>query len=367
MYRICFAIANISRTGGEERMCALLANELSRRGNQVMIVSQNNYYWQPSFFEIDKRVKKYSMKRTIFEWCVCRIFPKLRYNIWKYKQLLKINKIDIIIDVDSEMSLDSVLAKRSLNIKHISWEHFSYQRYISRDISKKITPCILSEVDKLVVLTKKDRSLFITDSGIPENKIIQIYNPSPIEESQRISHEENVVLAMGRFEYEKGYDLLLQAWAIVEEKVSDWRLELVGDGSCKVSLMELSSSLGLKNVIFSPYTKQPYLKYKHSSIYVLPSRHEGLSLALLEAANMSLPIVAYDCPNGPSEIVVNDVNGYLVEQKSVASLAEHLVLLMTDKDRRERLGSCSLMTMAPFKKELIVEQWENLIGSLLDG
>ena len=307
------------------------------------------------------------MKRTFIEWLLCRLQPERRYDIKKFRRILVRNKIELIIDVDTEISLDSVIAKRGLDIKLISWEHFCCQRFMERDICSDIINCIVSDVDKMVVLTKSDQKLFTEYCNIPKNKIVQIYNPSPIELTEYVPHSEKRVLAMGRLEPEKGYDMLLRAWALVEKNITDWILEIVGEGSQKTILVSLCSSLGLKNVVFLPFTDVPYLKYKKASIYALSSRHEGFPLALLESANMSLPVVAFDCPNGPGEIVVDGVNGYLVEPGNVELFAEKLLSLIKDSDMREKFSRNALETVKDLKISSIIKKWENLISSVVDG
>ena len=171
MSRICLTIADVTRTGGEERMCCLLANALAEQGHQVMILSQNAYYWKKGLFQIDKRVLVKSMKHTLTEWFICRFFPHIHYDKRKYRHLLKKRNTDIIIDVDTEMSLVSTRVAAGLDIKIVSWEHFCYQRFSSREISTSILDCIREKVDRLVVLTDADHRSFVEDGHIPEGKI----------------------------------------------------------------------------------------------------------------------------------------------------------------------------------------------------
>lgn len=347
-------------------MCVLLANELSRLGHDITIVSQNNYWWQKAFFKIDDKIRIRSMKRTLADWALCRLFRNGRFDLWKYRRILKRQNIQLIIDVDTEVSLDSSIAKKGLDIKLISWEHFCFQRFKEREVSSAIIDCIKSDVDRLVVLTKADQTLFRECCGIPDNKIVQIYNPSPIERNEFACHNGGKVLAMGRFENEKGYDMLLKAWTMVEKEAPDWTLEIVGDGSQREDLISLCDSLGLKQVSFLPFTDNPFDKYRNASIYALSSRHEGFPLALLEAANMSLPVVAFDCPNGPGEIVVDGVNGYLVEPENVELFAEKLLSLIKDSNLRENFSRNALGTVKDLKLSIIIKKWEDLISTVVD-
>lgn len=362
---ICLTVSDVTRTGGIERMCCLLANALSEKGYKVMVVSQNAYYWKRRMFHLDGGIKVRSMKRTALEWAICHFLPSLRYDSRKYRTLLRLHHTQLVIDVDTELSLMTAEAVKSSGTRTISWEHFCYRRFSSRDISRRILDCIRDNVDRLVVLTRSDRSSFVEEAGLPAGKVCQIYNPSPIEKCAFIEHRTHKVLAMGRVCHEKGFDILLEAWSKIEATGNGWELEIVGEGPLKGELMAQASSLNLKRVSFSPFTDKPEEKYRSASIYALSSRHEGFPLVLLEAANMSLPIVAFDCPNGPREIVQDNVNGILVKPEDADLLAESLLRLMDDEALRDRLGRNALASVSKFRKETVIREWTTLIDSLI--
>lgn len=363
MANICFSIANLSHVGGEERMCVLLANALVSVGHKVIIVNQNKYYWQKIFYKVDKRIKIYSQKKYISEYILCHLFRKKKINIYKYRRILQRNNIQMVIDVDTEMSLESSVAIEGLDIKLISWEHFCSQRFFERTISKDILRCINSKVDKLVVLTNIDRETFISKGQVESGKVCTISNPSPIQRDSFTPHSSKVILSMGRLEAEKGIDMLLQIWKKID--APDWILRVVGEGSLKADLVRQVSTLGLSNVEFCPFTDNPVQEYADSSIFVLPSRHEGFPLGLLEALNMSLPIVAFDCPNGPREVVVDGVNGYLVPANNIDSFTCRLQELIDNKEKRECFGRNALGTVQKFRMEHIIHEWQSLINSTL--
>ena len=169
---------------------------------------------------------------------------------------------------------------------------------------------------------------------------------------------------MGRMTDEKGFDMLLKAWAIVESRNTDWTLEIVGEGPLEASLKELHAKLGLKRVVFSPFTSNPEKKYREASIYVMSSRHEGFPLVLLEAANMSLPIVSFDCNNGPREIVHDGVNGFLVAPGDINAMAGKILELIDSEDERLTISENALLTMKAFRMENVILEWKRLIASL---
>lgn len=154
-----------------------------------------------------------------------------------------------------------------------------------------------------------------------------------------------LVLAIGRCVEQKGLDLLLQAWQQLRQRPSPppCRLRIVGDGPLREALMAEGRRLGIEgSVEWSPPTRDIERHYREAAVFVLPSRYEGLPLALLEAQAMGLPAVAFDCPTGPAEVIDSGTGssgtGLVVPAGDVAALAEALAVLLAQPALRERMG-----------------------------
>lgn len=362
--RICFNIYDVNAKGGEERMCTILANSLALAGYDVSICSFRSHSNVSSFFPIDTQVRVCHMLGSFAKRQIQRLFPFCNYAANQYKAFLKNHKIDVIIDVDTDRTPFTAPVAKELGIKHIAWDHFCYGRFKQRSISKEIYPHLLQDVDKLVVLTKDDAYAYCHDAKIPRVKITQIYNSSPIQENVQHEHHSYTVLAMGRLTYQKGFDILLEAWHLIAGDFPDWTLKIVGEGEDRDKLQEQLVRLDLKNVQLAPATVNPREEYLHADIFVLSSRYEGLGLVLLEAANMSLPLVAFDCDNGPREIVQDGVNGFLVKQHDIPMLADRIRTLITDPDLRRKMSNNALGSVTKFRTEYILDQWIQLIEKL---
>lgn len=358
---ICFTIHSLAASGGEERMCVLLANELSKRDYNIIVVTLNQFCNERNVYELNKDIKIYTLRRNRFE---RKLFNTLEsIPLLRYKKILKNNNIDLVIDVDIHQSLITTKVTRGTGIKVISWDHFNYERFYKRWSHRIMLDCFNSgEVDKLVVLTASDKRCFIEKEGLKDSFVDFIYNPSPIINDSFISHNEKKVISVGRLENQKGMDLLVEAWALIECK-TDWVLEIVGDGAGKNGLIEQIKKLNLQHVILSSYTDDIKSKYASASIYALPSRTEGFGLVLVEAATMSLPAVAFDC-GGPKEIISEGYNGFLVEAENVREFAEKLLTLINDDALREQMSQNAFEESKKYKINNIVDQWENLIESL---
>lgn len=360
---ICLTIHSLATHGGEERMCVLLANELSKRGYNIIIVTLNQFHNEKSWFNVYEGVKTYTLRKNRYE---RKLFSYKFFDflpLFRYKRILKKNNISLVVDVDIHQSLVTTKVTKGTDIKVISWDHFNYERFHKRWSHRIMLDCFNSgEVDKLVVLTSSDRKCFIEKEGLKGSFVDYIYNPSPIANDSFISHNEKKVISVGRLENQKGMDLLVEAWALIEDK-TDWVLEIVGDGAGKNGLLEQIKKLNLQHVILSPYTDDIKSKYASASIYALPSRTEGFGLVLVEAATMSLPAVAFDC-GGPKEIISEGYNGFLVDAGNVKFFAEKLLAIINDDALRERMSHNAFEESKKYKIDNIINQWENLIESL---
>lgn len=360
MKNICFISGDISRSGGTERVGLLLANELARRNYNVTILS----IWrgESTYFYCNPQIKRETLLNNF-------IIQKLHrfkvLSIIKLHHFIKINKIDILIDIDAILILLSAYATIGTRCKIISWDHFNYYT-IKKDPKRvKALKLVKRYSSQLVVLTKSDINNYIAYEGINHNKITQIYNPVPLTPIHKSDLKSKKVVSIGNYIPEKGFDLLLQVWRVVETQKSDWVLEIIGSGKEEITLKQLSKDLKLQKVIFSDKTKDIEAKYAKASIYALSSRSEGFPMVLLEACAMGLPIVAFDCQTGPNEIVNDSRNGFLIQPNNVDIYAKKLLQLMNDMDLRNRFGLESIKIANNFSINKITDQWEKIFNEIL--
>ena len=356
---ICFTICTLSNSGGTERVSSIIANALSNKYNVYFVSYIKN---GDVFFHLNKEVKVHYLLRNKLERKL-RHFPC--YVQKRYQRFLKKNKIDIVIDVDILMAEISARACSQTGTKLISWDHFNYTYMQGTERKKNALNLIHKYASQLVVLTKADKQMYLDNKEFDSDFITQIYNPLPFFKESSIEHKGHKVLALGRFAYQKGFDYLLKAWAIVEKKIPDWTLEIVGDdGRDEARLHELKQQLNLKRVFLHLATKDVNSKYEEASIYALSSRFEGFPMVLLEAASMSLPIVAFDCKTGPNEIIYDGENGFLVKPENVEQFADKLMILMKNDEMRAEMGHKAYESSKLFTIDKIVERWMDLLEKL---
>ncbi|WP_196049088.1 glycosyltransferase family 4 protein [Clostridium saudiense] len=353
--RICFFIYNISNPGGSERVTTIIANELKARGYDISILS---ICGKDSFYDLNKDIPIEIIYKNKYDINSKTKFFSILKGAYKYH---KGNKTDVIIDVFASRSLISIPIKVLLNIKNISWEHFNYSvKEGLNPIARKVA-CLFS--NKIITLTNEDIQLYKNNNKAIRCEMDYIYNPSPFPSVEVSKLEEKNIVTVGRLTYQKGYDMLLDSWKIIEES-TDWKLTLVGDGEEKENLIEKAKRLNLKNIKFLGVKDDVAEVYKNSSIFVSTSRFEGLPMCMIEAQSFGLPIVSFNCLTGPSEIIENNISGYLVKSGDYHKLAEKLLDLINNKEKLIRFGKNAKADSKRFMIKSIIDKWEMTINNL---
>lgn len=357
MKNICFLIGNLNNSGGTERVTSIVANELVVHGYNISILSLNN--GTEPFFKLNSNIQIHSLysKKVSFK----KNFPTA---VLKIRKFVKHHRIDTLIVVDSISCIFTIPALYGLNIKHICWEHFNFNNNNGiklRDTARKLA---VRYCDHIVTLTKRDKELWQQGLKNIRAEILPIANPSPYENIKNIpTLYSKIVLSVGRLTYVKGFDLLIKAWASFCETNLDWTLRIVGSGEEEEVLKNQAKLLGIVDRIeFIPSTKDIEYYYQTSSFYCLSSRSEGLPMVLIEAQAFGLPIIAFDCDTGPSDIIENSVNGYLVEERDAKSLALQLHSFSKLKEKEyNKFVVESKYKNKNFYIKNIIEQWKNIL------
>ena len=357
MKNICFLIGNLNNSGGTERVTSLIANELSKHDYVISILSLAA--GRTPFFKLEPTIKSYSLYPQKIS------FKKHFLPVtWKIRQFVKEHKIDTLIVVDSIACMFTVPALVGLDINHICWEHFNFNNNNDvkfRDIGRQWAA---KYCDYIVTLTQRDKALWQQGLKDINAYIVAIGNPSPYENIQHLPSISNkVLLTIGRLTHVKGFDLLLDAWEQVCIVNKSWTLCIVGDGEEKITLKNQAQTIGIQNrVIFVSATKDIEQYYQTSSFYVLSSRFEGLPMVLLEAQAFGLPIIAFDCDTGPSELIDDGINGWLVKNGDIVALAKHLLeSINLDKDRYVEMSKKSKMSSKRFSVSNITQRWLDIL------
>ena len=241
------------------------------------------------------------------------------------------------------------------NHKSLFWSLVGEVR--TRQLVQAVKP-----LERLVVLTDADKAAW-EKAGCTNVTVIP--NPCSLD-GQKVSiksAKSKTILAVGRLHEQKGFDLLLQAWKPIEKTYSDWSLRIVGEGPKRAELEAQIESQGLKRVVLVGATNNVLDEYEAASIFVQSSRYEGLPLALIEAMWSGLPCIAFDCPQGPAELLAED-RGWLVPDGDIAELTAQIAYALSHPEEAlKRAQKAQSFAQTTYSEAAIMPQWVQLIES----
>ena len=239
----------------------------------------------------------------------------------------------------------------------VAQEHLNFHAHrpaLAADVRRRYR-----DLDALVALTEGDRE----DYASLARRVIRIPNPTPASPGGRSSLEAPVIAAAGRLNAQKGFDLLIAAFAPLAH--TDWTLRIHGGGPDRAALEAQIEQLGLAGrVVLTGPERRLGEALAQASIFALSSRFEGFGLVILEAMSHGLPVVSFDCPRGPGEIITTGRDGTLVAPEDVPGLTAALEELMTDPARRRAYGAAALETARAYDRRAVAAQWEELLLAL---
>ncbi|KEQ28187.1 glycosyl transferase family 1 [Pedobacter antarcticus 4BY] len=371
--KIVYCILGTFNSGGMERVLANKANYLATQGHELIIVTTDQKD-RNSYFEMDNRISMYDLAINYAGTEKNTLGRLLSYpgKQWMHRKrlstLLKSLKADVVVSMfDHDASFLYKLKDGSKKMLEIHFSRYKRLQYGRRGIRKLIDQFrsrtdldTAKKYDSFVVLTHEDKGYW---GDLPNINVIPNSN-SFIPQAQAPLLEKKVI-AVGRYDYQKGFDELIQAWKHVYKVHPDWSLSIFGQGPLADGLQNLINDLGLQGVVFlrAP-VKNIENEYLSSSILAMTSRYEGLPMALLEGQVCGLPLVSYACKCGPKDIIRDGENGFLLREGDQAELARKLIHLMDDTGLRVQMGQNSRLLSSNYAEDLIMHQWLSLFKQI---
>lgn len=372
--KLIYLILGTYNSGGMERILANKANYLVEEGYDVSIVTTDQR-GLPSFFTFSPKIHHYDLDinytKNNGKGILSKIFQYPQKK-WKHRKtltnLLVHLKADIVVSLfDHDASFLWKIKDGSKKVLEIHFSRFKRLQYGRTGIWKRVNDWrskndyyIATKYDRFVVLTQEDKSYWGNLSNI-----MVIPNANSFVPKLKADVLQKKAIAIGRYDYQKGFDNLIMAWHKVNKVHPEWVLRIFGKGPLEEELQQLINNLNLKSVIS---LCKPVLdiekEYLQSAMVLMTSHYEGLPMALLEGQACGLPLISYACKCGPKDIIKQNKNGFLVEEGNIDVFAQRVLELIEEPDKRIQMGLESARFSEKFSEKQIMYKWLELFQNL---
>jgi glycosyltransferase involved in cell wall biosynthesis len=357
--KIALVISSLG-AGGAERVMITLANHLAAGGRAVTLLTFAPPGTRP-YYPVDSRVTLRELDVVASERRV-RSLQQMLWRIFMLRRALRAIEPDLVISFLAKINIITILATRGLGVRLVVSERNNPERQTMNPVWQWLRHRLYGVAD--CVVTPSQGVLNVLPAAVRARGRV-IPNPVDLRPAATRRADSRTLIAVGRLDHQKGFDLLLPAFARIAGNHPDWRLVIWGEGPHRRRLEALCEQLGLTDRVRLPgLTERPGQWVDDAALFVLSSRYESFGNVITEAMAAGLPMVVTDCPWGPGEIVQHGVDGWLVPPDDVAALAEGLDLLMGDDALRARLAEAARRNVRRFERERVMAMWDDVLGSL---
>ena len=376
--KVMYVVEAVNLPGGYDRVIIEKANYLAEHGTEVIIAVTSHALAEP-YYPISEKVKVVDFKLDFHRQYGHHIFYRayVYFTLMRrYRKvltdLLYVERPDVVIttlgrDIDFITDIqdgsakigESHIAKDYVRNLHLMEQRGFVYRLLAKHWIHKLDRKV-RKLDTLVLLTQHD-----ADSWAGLTTTVVIPNALPFYPQQASSCDNKKVIYVGRLNEQKGLEYLIKTWEGVYQRHKDWQLHMYGEGEQETLVRQLIKDAGLEHVvILHKPTKQIMEKYIESSIFLLTSRFEGFGMVLVEAMACGVPVVSFDCPWGPADIISNGTDGYLVEYLNTDEAAQRVCQLIENPQLRKDMGARARVNVKRFQRDLVMKQWTDLFAKV---
>ena len=377
--KIVYIVESVNLSGGYDRIIIEKANYFAEHGHDVTITVSSHSLGEPYYPVSDKLKlvdfninfhKQYGHNIMYRAFVYFTLLRRYRQAVSRFLYEKRPNvvittlgrEIDFITDIDDGSAKigESHIAKDFVRNLHLMEQRGLVYRLVAHFWRKKLDKKV-RKLDALVLLTQHD-----ADSWIGLTKIFVIPNSLPFYPKEGSSCDNKQVIFVGRFNEQKGLEYLIDTWAKVHSQHSDWTLQIYGEGEQDPMLRQLIQTESLQDVVIVHQpTKQIMEKYLENSIFLLTSRFEGQPMVLIEALACGLPVVSFDCPWGPADIIRDGEDGFLVEYLNTDEAAQRVCQLIDNPIMRKKMSANARKNIQRYNRDVVMKQWSDLFENLL--
>lgn len=387
--KICFITNELFSLGGAQRVLSVLANNLVQEyevhiawtskdstidrevynlNHKIKLYNNRNLYSKKPINKFLRGVNKVTgiFNKEIFESIFKEIaYPKKLQE--EYINYINNNQYDLVIGVGGYFSLILGIISDKINAKTIGWQHNSYQAYLKNRYRYYWNEDILFEkyipkLDRYIVLNNRDKEMFKKEKNI-ECQVI--YNPRSFNSKEKSKVNKKQFLAAGRFNYQKGFDLLIESFNTFSKRNDEWKLVIVGDGKEKFKLLKKVNKYKLGDrIIFESFTNNIKEYFLNSSVLLLPSRWEGMPMIVLESLEMGVPVISYDI-TAVEPLITNGKEGIIVKGFDKDEFSIAMENMVSSPNLIEDMSKECRIKAREFDVENIRDKWIELIDELM--
>ncbi|MCL1612061.1 glycosyltransferase family 4 protein [Phocaeicola plebeius] len=375
--KIIYCTHSTCNPGGMERVLLNKVTYLSQLSGWEVAVVTTDQNQRPPFYPFPEKVRmtdlgiNYSEDNGKGAWKkITGYLRKRKEHKRKLTALLLKEKPDIVVSLyPSESSFIPDIkdgSKKVLELHYCKFFRLQYGRkgllgWIDK-LRTRQDEQIVRRFDKFVVLTNEDRGYW---GNLPN---IEVIPNAAMHVSDTYSDVMNKrVIAVGRLDYQKGFDRLIQAWQLVQHtgKFTDWKLDIFGQGEWREMLQQMIDKAELQNTVcLNRPTKQIGEEYVKSDMLVMSSNYEGFPMVMIEAMACGLPVVSFDYKCGPKDIIQTGINGLLVPNGDIQALADAMMKVMEDEAYRKMLSQNARKVVDTYSEQAVMSQWIRLFTSI---
>ncbi len=365
MSRQIVLVVHALHGGGAERVAVTMASQWAAEGDRVTTITLDSV--DSDVYPIDSRVDRVGLDLMKDSRTRLEAIWNNRRRVRALRRAIRDASPDCVVSVTDQMNVLTLLACRSLSVPVIIAEHSDPRHQRLGTIREWLRRRTYPTAAAAVVLTHavaehlrpvvRDCPIYVVPNGIAR--------PEHVTDSAS-PDKRLLVVAMGRLSQEKGFDTLIDAFANLPSRHSDWRLEIAGEGSQRASLQQQIEQhrLGSRAQLVG-WVSDPVAFLARAEIFVLSSRYEGFPVSLLEAMSLGMAVVSFDCDSGPREIIRHKEDGLLVEQNDSSKLTQAILQLIEDEPMRQRIGASAGTVVERFGQEQFFARWRDVLRDVL--
>lgn len=351
--------------GGAGRVMAILMNKFVEQGHTIRVVCTASL--QSTVYELDPRIQQVNMLSGGPS-VNSSFFNKIYRHVWKYYAIRKEAQTynpDIVVSFVRKQNNDVLLALLGTGIKVVIGDHTNVDRKYPV-ITSVLSNLLYRKASAITMLTQQDYNKWKTRY----KQVYYLPNPCEVTLTSQNTSRRKVVLAVGRvYQWDiKGFDNLMRVWNKIKSKYPDWKCQIAGNYN-EEAIAQLKRKVTeeeFNSVELLGYRDDVYELMLQSEVFCLPSRFEGMPMALLEALSLGCACVSFNCNTGPSEMIEDNVNGLLVRDQDTDALGEKLERIITDESMRKRFHSIAPLSVQKFSVDNIIIQWNKMLNDILE-